>query len=321
MAENRRAHLSDGERHQMYALRQQKLSIRAIAVQLNRSPFTISRELRSNRRPDGTYDPDAAHKSALRRRSAASERPYKLPPDRWESEVCPLLRIGWSPDQISGWLRANREWFVSARWIYQLIREDRYRGGDLYKCLRHKGKKRRSDAGRSRIPNRVGIESRPAIVDAKSRVGDWEVDLIVGKDHQGYLLTLVERKTKYMLMCKLANKKADTAKRAIVRLLRPYQRWVHTITADNGTEFAKHAWFAQRLDAAVYFARPYASWERGLSEHTNGLVREYFPKGDRLIALKAREVRQIQDHLNARPRRVLGYVSPAEAFAQACASA
>ena len=109
MAGNRHHHLSEGERHQMYALRQQELSIREIAAQLNRSPSTISRELRRNGGLEGTYDPEAAHKSALRRRSAASERPYKLLAAQWESEVWPLLRKGWSPDQISGWLRANKD--------------------------------------------------------------------------------------------------------------------------------------------------------------------------------------------------------------------
>ena len=163
----------------------------------------------------------------------------------------------------------------------------------------------KTDAGR--MPNRVGIESRLAIVDQKSRVGDWEVDLIVGERHKGYLLTLAERKTKLLLMCQLANKQADTVRRAIIRLLKPYKRWVHTITADNGAEFAKHEGFAKQLGAAVYFADPYASWQRGLSEHTNGLVREYFPKGDRLTGLNSSEVRLMQDRINLRPRKVLGY--------------
>ena len=321
MAKIRYHHLSEGERHQIYALREQGLSIRAIAKQLERSASTISRELRRNKRSDGAYDPEEASKMALRHRGAASQRPYKVFPDVWASSICPLLREGWSPDQAAGWLRTQEKGVsVSPRWIYQLIAEDRIRGGDLYKCLRRKGKKRRkkTDAGRSRIPNRVGIESRPAIVDEKSRVGDWEVDLIVGKQHKGYLLTLVKRKTKLLLMSQLANKQANTVRRAIIRLLKPYKRWVHTITADNGAEFAKHEGFAKQLGAAVYFADPYASWQRGLSEHTNGLVREYFPKGDRLTELKSSEVRLVQDRINLRPRKVLGYITPADAFVEAC---
>jgi len=175
MAKTRHHHLSAGERHQIYALREQGLSKRAIAKQLKRSPSTISRELRRNSRADGTYDPEGppvwpSGAAVLRPRC-----PYKVHPDVWESSICPLLREGWSPDQAAGWLRTQENGFsLSPRWIYQLIAEARSRGGDLYKCLRRKGKKRRvkSDAGRSRIPNRVGIASRPAIVDEKSCVGD-----------------------------------------------------------------------------------------------------------------------------------------------------
>ena len=193
----------------------------------------------------------------------------------------------------------------------------------MYQHLRQKGKKRRlkSDAGRSRIPNRVGIEERPSIVDEKTRVGDWEIDLIVGKDHKGYLLTVVERVTKQLFLCQLAEKRADTVKRALVRLLRPCKALVHTITADNGTEFAQHAWFGKRLGAAVYFADPYSSWQRDLSEHTNGLVREYFPKSTCLADLQASEIRAVQDRINARPRKVLAYHMPVEVFDAACAAA
>jgi len=177
---------------------------------------------------------------------------------------------GWSPDQAAGWLRI-------AFLIYQLIAEDRARGGDLR--LRRKGRKRRMKTDAGRMPNRVGIALRPAIVDEKSRAGDWEVDLIVGKQHKGYLPTLVERKTKLLLMSQLANKQADMVRRAIVRLQKPYTPWVHTNTADNGAEFGRHGGFAMQLVASVHYADPYTSWQRGLSEHTNVLVREDFPKG------------------------------------------
>ena len=245
MAKIRHHHLSEGERHQIYALREQGLSIRAIAKQLERSASTISREFRRNKRSDGAYDPEEASRMAFRHRGVALQRPYKVFPDVWASSFCPLLREGCSPVQVAGWLRTQEKGIsVSPRWIYQPNAEDLARGGDLR--LRRKGKKRRIKTDADRIPNRVGIESRPAIVHEKLRVGDWEVDLIVGKQRKGYLLTLVERKTKLLLMCQLANKQADTVRRAIIRLLKPYKRWVHTITADNGAESAKHEGFAKQ---------------------------------------------------------------------------
>lgn len=316
----RHRHLDAGERHQIHALRAQEFSIRQIAEHLKRSASTISRELARNCGPKGEYNAKAADARACARRSAASRQWRVMPDYFWDSEIWSLLRTGWSPEQIAGRRRAWALGFdVSARWIYMKIAEDRAHGGTLYKYLRHKGKKRRkrTDAGVGRIPNRVGLEARPAVVDQKSRVGDWEVDLIVGQAHQGYLLTLVERKTKWVRMCKLSDKRADTVKRAMVRLLRPYQAVVHTITADNGTEFAQQAWVAKRLGASVYFADPYASWQRGLSEHTNGLVRDYFPKRTRFTDVRPASIREVQDRLNDRPRKVLGFLTPAEAFAAA----
>ena len=323
MAKNRHHHLDLGERHQIYALLKQGLSLRAIAKQTGRSVSTISRELARNSNEDGIYDPDLASLRALERRSAASSQPYKFSADQWETEIWSLLREGWSPEQIAGRRRACEAGFcVSKRWIYMKLARDRAAGGRLHTYLRHKGKTRRikSDAGRSRIPNRVGIKERPAVVDEKSRVGDWEVDLIVGKNHKGYLLTVVERVTKQLLMSPLANKRSDMVKRALVKLLRPYKGLVHTITADNGMEFADHAEFGKQLGASVYFADPYSSWQRGLSEHTNGLVREYYPKSACLAALRPSDVRAVQDRLNQRPRKVLGYYMPEEVFEAALAT-
>ena len=313
-------HLDTGERHQLYAPLTQGLSIRRIAQQLGRSLSTISRELTRNRGPSGSYNAEAAEAYARARRRAASRRWRTMPDYLWASEIWPRLREGWSPEQIVGWRRAQALSFnVSARWIYAKIAQDRATGGTLYTYLRRKGRKRRcrKAAGVGQIPNRVGIAARPPVVGTKARVGDWEVDLIVGQAHQGYLLTLVERCTKWMLMCKRADKRADTVKRAIVRLLRPHQALVHTITADNGPEFAQHAWVAKRLGASIYFADPYASWQRGLSEHTNGLVREYFPKRTRFTSVRPASVRAVQARLNDRPRKVLGFLTPAEAFVAA----
>ncbi len=186
--------------------------------------------------------------------------------------------------------------------------------------LRRRGKKPNwkggRHAGRGHIPDRVDISERSAIVEAKERTGDWEVDTIVGKGHSGALVSLVERASKYTLLQRVERRTADAVGAALLLLL-PLQALVHTITADNGKEFAGHAWVAQALGAGFFFATPYHAWERGLNEHVNGLVREYFPKGTDFRTVPDAQVKAVQDRLNARPRKALGYRTPAEAFHKA----
>ncbi len=316
----RHHHLDAGERHQQYALLKQGYSLRKIAAHLGRAQSTIKRELDRNLRPRGGYEPNYEETVAYKRRSAASSMGRYMAPILWETGIWPLLRQGWSPEQIAGQHRAWETGIsLSAKWFYVLIARDRAAGGTLYRYLRHKGKQRRkyTHAGCSKIPDRTGIGERPPIVDAKVRVGDWEADFIFGQKHKGYLLMLVERTTKYVWMGKLPDRRAETVKRAMVRLLRPYRNIVHTIAADNGMEFAQHAYVAQRPDATVYSADAYASWQRGLSEHTNGPVREYFPKRSRFTQVSHSAVRKVTDRLNHRPRKVLQFETPAEAFAAA----
>ena len=191
-------------------------------------------------------------------------------------------------------------------------------GGSLYKLLRRRGKRynrrNKSGAGRGLIPHRVDISERDPIVEQKTRIGDWEVDTIIGAKQQGALVSMVDRASKFTFLEHVASKVAIGVRHAIIGCLSPVKDRVLTITADNGKEFAHHRQIASALSASFYFARPYHSWERGLNEHTNGLVREYFPKATNFHTVEPAAVRRVQAQLNNRPRRCLAYRTPAEVF-------
>ena len=202
---------------------------------------------------------------------------------------------------------------ISHERIYQHVWKDKKDGGTLYLHLRHSGKKynRRKgrNSGRGLIPNRVDIDQRPPIVAAKSRIGDWEADTIIGANHKGVVMSHVERTSKYTKLAKLPDKNADFVVQACARVLLPLADRIETITYDNGKEFASHAQIATSLGALSYFAKPYHSWERGLNEHTNGLFRQYFPKGSDLSILSDADVQRVEDKLNSRPRKILGGIT------------
>ena len=201
---------------------------------------------------------------------------------------------------------------------YTQLTQDKSNGGTLWQHLRICSKPYRKRYGstwtRGKVPNRVGIENRPAVVDQKARIGDWEADTIVGKGQKSALLTLVERVTRYTIICKLKNLKAEDTVRAAVRALKAHKARVLTITMDNGKEFYQHTKIAKALAAKTYFCRPYHSWEKGLNENTNGLIRQYFPKQTDFRNIGDREIRRVQDELNHRPRKTLGYETPSVLF-------
>jgi len=210
---------------------------------------------------------------------------------------------------------------VSHERIYQHVWQNKRQGGKLYAHLRiANGKKRRKRYGkkdwRGKIPGRVGIEERPGIVERKERVGDWEADLVSGAHHRGFLVTLVERKSKFTVIGHVAKKTAEAVSAEVIRLLSRLRRWVYTITYDNGREFAGHGGINQALDCQSYFAIPYHSWERGLNENTNGLIRQYFPKGSDLRRVAPDDIDFVQNRLNSRPRKTLDYRTPEEVFLQ-----
>ena len=308
-------HLTYEERCQIEALKNRGLSQGAISTQLGRPRSTICREVRRNTGGRGYRHKQAQRKTDERRR-AASSGPWRLTPQMVD-DVEEKLHEGWSPEQISGRFKAEGR-PVGRQRIYDLVHKDRKAGGDLYKHLRRRGKKPNwkggKHAGRGHIPGRVDISERPEIVEAKERIGDWEADTIIGKGHSGAIVSLVDRATKYTLLGRVDRKTADAVGSVMIDLLRTGSLIAHTITSDNGKEFADHGRVTKELDADFFFAQPYHSWERGLNEHTNGLVREYLPKDTDFREVSDEEVQEIQDRLNARPRKALGYRTPTEAM-------
>lgn len=309
-------HVTRDLRCQIYSLLTRGLSIREIGRQLGLAPSTVSREVRRNSGIKG-YSIEEADSKATERRSQASSVPRKFV-GKVKSYVISGLNRCWSPEQISGRLEAEGKETVSVESIYRFIRLDKKQGGLLYEDLRHRGKpynKRLSlTSGRGCIPNRVDIDERPKIVEKKSRIGDWEGDTIIGAGHKGVILTLVDRHSKYLVAENIGNKTMESAEKAIINSMSRFQNKVHTITFDNGKEFACHERVSQALNAKCYFAKPYHSWERGLNEHTNGLIRQYLPKGTDLTMVSNKMLKKIVEDINNRPRKVLGYMTPAEVF-------
>lgn len=305
------------QRYQLAALRKEGHAQNTIAANLGVHPSTISRELSRNRGQRG-YRPRQAQQKSQQRRQEAAKAVKQTP--QLVAQIEEKLCQQWSPEQISGWLGRAGGPSLSHEWIYQYVRADRHAGGDLYTHLRQSHKKRRKRYGkpdaRGQIRDRVSIEQRPAVVETKSRLGDWEIDLVVGRKQHGALVTLVERRSRYTVIGKVATKQADEVAAETIDRLQPYQAHTHTITADNGKEFAAHQHIGQTLNAQVYFAHPYHSWERGLNENTNGLIRQYFPKGTDFEPVADADIQQVMDRLNHRPRKALRFRSPYEVWCQ-----
>jgi IS30 family transposase len=305
--------LAQEERYQIYALNKAGHNQTEIAEQLGRHKSTISRELRRNRGLRG-YRPAQAQKLADNRKQEKA-RP-RISDEVWQW-VDLLMAEEWSPEQISGWLLSEALGSISPEWIYQYVYTDKRNGGDLYRHLRcQKARKKRCGSydRRGQIKGRVSIDERPAMVDKRSRVGDWEVDTVIGKPGGAVLVTVAERKTRFSVIVLAPNKTAEAVKTALVRSLQPHAERVHTLTYDNGKEFAYHQEVAEQLDADGYFAHPYHSWERGLNENMNGLIRQYLPKGKCFNHLSQKDVLVIMDKLNNRPRKCLGYKTPNQVF-------
>ena len=278
----RYAQLTQEQRYQIYALKKAGLSQCRIASLLGVHKSTISREIKRNRGQRG-YRPKQAQILAEQRRQ--SKHHSRITPETWQL-IEAKLRLEWSPEQITGWLCLTGRPTVSHERIYQFVLADKKAGGKLYKHLRcQKQRKKRygSRERRGQLPDRVSIESRPAIVESRSRLGDWELDTIIGKGHKQAIVSLTERKARLALIAKVDRKTATQVSSAIIRLLRPHAQKVLTLTADNGKEFAEHKDIAKSLETDFYFAHPYASWERGTNENMNGLIRQYFPKHLSLI--------------------------------------
>jgi IS30 family transposase len=310
-------HLTLFERCQIYALLKSGKSIRFIARQLTVSPSTISREIKRNQGKRG-YRYQQAEEKSVNRRYLSSSRKRKLFPEVIDKIRFNLNFTQASPVQISGYLLKNDGIKISHESIYRLIWKDKSSGGNLYLNLRHKAKrynKRGSKkAGCGLIPNRVDIDQRPVIVDQKIRIGDFELDTIVGANHKGAIVSIVDRCSKYAMLELVPQGTKEAVRDAIIKRLSPYKSITHTLTSDNGKEFADHEKISKELDALFFFAKPYHSWERGLNEHTNGLVRQYFPKGTDFTILTQEHVADVESRLNNRPRLILKFETPNERF-------
>jgi IS30 family transposase len=307
--------LTRDDRLQIQALHRAGLSQTSIAVQLRVSQSTISRELARNTGRRGYRVKQA--QAMAEARFAAHGKPRALTASLRATITALLCVKRLSPEQISAVLAA-RGTPISHESIYRMIRRDRRTGGNLWQYLRRRAKpyvKRAGRiAGRGIIPDRIDISARPAVVDRKCRIGDWEGDTMKGAGNRGALLTLVDRKTRLTRLELLPRATAQATSRATVQRLRPLGVRVRTITFDNGKEFADHKHIARKLGAKVYFARPYHAWERGLNENTNGLLREFFPKRTDFRKVTAAEVARVERLLNARPRKCLGFRTPMEVF-------
>lgn len=305
--------LTREQRYQIEALLKAEHTQAEIADVLGCHKCTISREIARNTGLRG-YRPKQAQRFCQQRRDAKVQP--RVPTERW-ARVEQLLREDWSPEQISGWLRVNHGVTVSHEWIYQYVYNDKRQGGDLHKHLRCQ-KKRRKRYGsydrRGELAGRVSIDERPQAVDERSRIGDWELDLIIGQAHQGALITATERVSRLTLIAKAASKEAKLVQTRIVGLLEPVRRRVKTMTSDNGREFSGHQAIAKQLKAKFFFAHPYASWQRGLNENTNGLIRQYLPKGTDFTCVDDAQAQAIADKLNNRPRKCLGFKTPNQVF-------
>ena len=282
-------HLTQDERYQIAILNKAGHDQSEIAHLIHRHPSTISRELRRNRGQRG-YRPKQAQALSQGRMQACENGP-RVSSETWNVVDAKLVET-WSPEQISGYLKANGEPTVSHESIYQRIYADKRAGGTLHHTLRCQKIRKKRYGGRERrgsIPNQVSIDLRPAIVAERARFGDWEADLVPFKT-------------------------AQAVSDSMISLLTPFATCVHTLTTDNGKEFAQHERIADTLDADFYFAHPYASWERGANENMNGLIRQFFPKKMRFDSITEKDIAFVMHRLNHRPRKCLGFKTPHEVF-------
>ncbi len=305
--------LTEGERNQVYALKHAGLTQRAIAEQISVHKSTICRELQRTKGLRG-YRPKQAHRLAYSRQAQILRT--RILDGIW-TVIEKMIRKDWSPEQINGHLNDTAERGVSTEWIYQHIYTDKRNGGDLHthlRCQKQRRKRYGSIQRRGQNKNRVSIEKRPEIVNLRNCVGDWEADPVIGKQGHSVLVTLVERKPRFSVAIKAANKTAQAVTEAICDNLKPYQDRVFTLTYDNGREFAYHEEIARELTAEGFFAHPYHSWERGLNENTNGLIRQYIPKGKDIDDLSDEDVAEIIEKINKRPRKCLGFKTSNQLF-------
>jgi IS30 family transposase len=311
--------LTPNDRYTINKLRDSGIAKVEIAKILDFHATSIGREIARNTDPmfKGVYNHLVANNLLAERRiNSKSKEQFKNITEEVEVKIIELLKLGSSPDVISKRLKMLDGTEVSKNTIYRWINADRANGGKLYAYLPHAGKpyRAKSDASVSKIPGRIGIEHRPAIADAKTEPGHFELDTIFGKDQESFLLTGVDKAHKSVFIRKLPNKKAETVVNAFENVAATTLYVLKTLISDNGSEFTSHAKISEITGADFYFANPYSSWERGLNEHTNGLIRRFFPKGTDFNNVSDEDIAKVEHILNTRGRASLGYKTPNEVF-------
>jgi len=308
-------HLTVEERYEIWAMMQQGLKQKEIALAIGKDKSVVSRELKRN-----CDNRNREYRADLAQRKYESRQKNKPKHIRFTEEVKQYveecLAKDFSPEQISGRAVVEGRECVSHERIYQYVWKDKKAGGDLYTHLRHKGRRyrKRGNAKDSRgiIKDRVDISQRPEIVDQKQRLGDLEIDTMIGQNHKGALLTINDRVSSYVIIEKLNGKDAKELALKVIERLSSYKKRIHTITSDNGKEFAEHKMISSELKVDFFFAKPYHSWERGANENTNGLIRQYFPKKTSFENLSDQDIKRVEDILNNRPRKKLNFLTPNE---------
>jgi transposase, IS30 family len=306
-------------RCQIKVLKSSHMSNRAIGKLLVFSSSTIDRELKRNRGLRG-YRPKQAQEKAQFRSISAKSKPRKMTPSLIAEIEWFLTEFQWSPEQICGVLKTREAnpISLSPETIYQHIIADKAKKGMLYLHLRRKSRKYQNrvkgKTTRGQISNRVGIEHRPIEAEKRERLGDFEADTVIGKGHKSTLVTMNCRKSRFIIMRKVTKKTAELVKNAIISSFEGKNLPIHTVTFDNGKEFAYHEKIADKLGVKTYFADPYSSWQRGTNENSNGLVRQYFPKKTDFAKVSEDEVERVQNLLNNRPRKILNYKTPNQVY-------
>lgn len=311
--------LRNEERFYIWQARREGNTQTHIAKALGRHPSTICRELKRNTYAQcHMYTYHWAMQIVKHRKHRANRHKYRKLNDAIAPVITQLVRQYLSPEQVSGYLKQHYAMSLSHETIYRFIYRDATRKAALKPFLRQGGKHRRkrygSGARASTIPNRISITERPKEVEAKTRLGDWECDTVIGQDRKSVLVTVVDRASLYTACSRVLSRSAPVVGDAIIRLLHPFKERVKTLTFDNGSEFVKHETIARALEATTYFAHPYASWERGINENTNGLLRQFFPKRTDFRKVSWQKVKEAVDNLNNRPRKTRGYRTPNQLF-------
>jgi IS30 family transposase len=314
---NMSKHLTQEQRYHIEAYRKAGFGNSFIAKDIGVHPSTIGRELKRNSISiRHKYRAKVAQEISSLRKSVNSRANKKFK-NELKDLVVKYIQRDWSPEQVSATLQIKHALSLSFVRIYQYIELDRQSGGELHTHLRFYGKKRRAKYGKQskvRIKERVSISERPSIVEEKTRIGDFEIDTIIGKGKQGAITTIVDRASAFVKISIPTTKRAEDIENETIRLMSPFKERTHTITSDNGLEFANHKAISNILECEYYFCHPYSSWERGLNEYTNGLIRQYFRKGSSFENITSERIQEVEDKLNHRPRKTLGWRTPYEVF-------